>query len=128
MADSNIPVEEEGKGRSGKLKWIIGILVVILIIANVMWNMTSDKIASEAGAIRTDVAALSARVEKAENSTLDSDAVKADLEAIHSASKTFDSKLAALIKAEEAKVASLTTELENHKAYVEQLKALQAGN
>lgn len=100
---------------------IIAIFVLLLIFFNTVWN-----IGNQINGVKAQVDTLSNRVTQTEKSTLDFDAVKADIQAIHKAGELFELKLNALIKAEEARLAILTQELENQKAYIEELKNLSA--
>ncbi|MDR2175732.1 MAG: hypothetical protein LBO82_07315 [Synergistaceae bacterium] len=116
---------ETAKSRKGK---IIGIIVLVLILLNTFWNMVENKITAELQAVKTDLAEINHRLAETEKGTLDVDAVKADLEAIRKAGSDFESKLSAVIKAEEEKLETLTKNAEGQKAYLESLKSHLAGD
>ncbi|GHS89794.1 hypothetical protein AGMMS49957_13770 [Synergistales bacterium] len=118
----------EGLCKSGKTKIIIGGAIGLIIIFNIFWNLMENKISSELGG--GNIAVLSERIstlEKAEREVLNADDVKADLVAMKEASDNFESKLNAIVKAEEAKLDVLTQNLEIQRAYVETLKSLLSG-
>ena len=106
---------------------IIGIVVLVIIVLNIFWNMMESKMSAELQAVRADLGELNTRMEEVDKGTIDLDAVKADIESIKSASANFDVKLNALIKAEETKIETMIKDVENQKAYVEELKSLLAG-
>ncbi|GHS95515.1 hypothetical protein AGMMS50276_11460 [Synergistales bacterium] len=114
--------------KNNKAKKIIGVVVGLIIIFNIFWNLMEHKISEELGG--GNIAALTERIaalEKADSEVLDVDAVKADLAAMKDASEKFESKLNAIVKAEEAKLDVLTQNVESQRAYVETLKSLLSG-
>jgi hypothetical protein len=115
---------EKAKSKKGK---IIGIIILVIILLNTFWNMMENKITAELQAVRADLAEFNNRLAEAEKGTLDVESVKADVEAIRKAGADFESKLNAVIKAEEEKLEVLTKSAESQKAYVESLKSRLAG-
>ncbi|GHV38227.1 hypothetical protein FACS1894187_16740 [Synergistales bacterium] len=128
MDSKDAKVAVEGAAKNNKAKKIIGTVVGLIIIFNIFWNLMEHKISEELGG--GNIAALDERIavlEKSNKETLDVDAVKADLAAMKEASDKFESKLNAIVKAEEAKLDVLTQNVESQKAYVETLKSLLSG-
>ncbi|MDR1649947.1 MAG: hypothetical protein LBR71_06760 [Synergistaceae bacterium] len=115
---------EKAKSKKGK---IIGIIVLVIILLNTFWNMTENKISIELQAVRADLAELNSRLAEVEKGTPDSEALKSDADAIRKAGADFESKLNAVIKAEEEKLEILTQSAESQKAYLEGLKNRLAG-
>jgi hypothetical protein len=112
--------------KSGKGK-IIGIVVLVIILLNTFWNMMENKMTTELQAVKADLAGLNDRLVELEKGTPDVEAVKADVAAIQQAGAEFESKLNAVIKAEEEKLEILTKSAESQKAYLESLKNRLAG-
>jgi len=124
------------------LKVIACIFVLVIILLYTFWNMMESKItetvAKERGSfvsdlaaldarfvgIDTRIAALDARLAEAGKETIDLDSVKADVEAIKKAGEDFERRLAAVIKAEELKLAEFEKDALNQKAYIDELKSL----
>jgi hypothetical protein len=133
-------VTETVKSAPGK---VIGIIVLVLIVINTFWNLwdNGNKISTELQAVKADVATLVTRLDELEKSTagaVDLENVKADIESakatvkadidsIAKANENFETKLNAVIKAEEAKQETLLKEAEDHRTYIEELKGLLAG-
>jgi type II secretory pathway component PulM len=115
---------EKAKSKKGK---IIGIIVLVIILLNTFWNMTENKITAELQAVKADLAELNSRLAEVEKGTPDVEAMKADADAIRKAGANFESKLNAVIKAEEEKLEILTQSAESQKAYLEGLKNRLAG-
>jgi hypothetical protein len=115
---------EKAKSTKGK---IVGIIILVIILLNSFWNMMENRITTELQAVRAELAEISARVTEAEKGTLDVEAVKADVETIRKAGAEFESKLNAVISAEEGKLEILTKSVEYQKAYLESLKSYLAG-
>ena len=108
---------------------IIGIAVLLIILLNTLWNVMDSKVSKEElQSVKADLAAFNTRLAgmeaEVEKGTPDLDAVKADVESIKKASETFEVKLNALIKAEEAKIDIMAKDVESYKAYIEELKGL----
>ncbi|MDR1377227.1 MAG: hypothetical protein LBJ22_06920 [Synergistaceae bacterium] len=137
---------DAAKTKDGKLVGIVILVVIILnwISLNVFGTSVKNTIAAEVQTIKSDFAALSAHVTELEEEvgkkteSVDIGALKADAEAIKKtaeslgestvkASEKFEAKLNALVKTEEAKLATLTKDLENQKAYIDELKSLLTG-
>ncbi|MDR1979032.1 MAG: hypothetical protein LBQ42_09900 [Synergistaceae bacterium] len=137
---------EAAKSKNGKIVGIIVLCVILLnvIILNVFGTTVENRIATEIQALKSDLAAINAHVADLEEKvdkkteTVDIEALKADAETIKKATETlndatskasenFEVKLNAVVKAEEAKLEILTKDLENHKAYIDELKSLLAG-
>jgi hypothetical protein len=110
---------EKAKSKKGK---IIGIVILVIILLNTFWNMVESKITTELQSVKANLAEFNNRLSEAEKGTLDVDAVKADVAAIQKAGADFESKLNAVIKAEEEKLEILTKNAESQKVYVESLK------
>ena len=112
-------------------KIIAGIIVLAIILLNTFWNMMESRIAETMAkdeSFKSELAAFEARLSEAEKgTTIDLDAVKADVASIKKAGDDFEKKLLAVIKAEEGKLALLEKELANQKTYVEELKNLLEG-
>ncbi len=117
-------VSETAKSKNGK---IVGIVVLVIILLNTFWSMMESKMTTELQAVKADIAALNTRVTEMEKGTINLDAVKADIESIKGASANFEAKLNAVVKAEESRQEVLAKDLESHKAYIEELKSLLAG-
>ena len=117
-------VSETAKSKNGK---IVGIVILVIILLNTFWSMMESKMTSELQAVKADLAALNTRVTEMEKGTINLDAVKADIESIKGASANFEAKLNAVVKAEESRQEVLAKDLESHKAYIEELKSLLAG-
>ena len=117
-------VTEKAKTKTGK---IVGIVVLVIVLLNIFWSMMENKVASEVQAVRADIAALNTRLAEMEKGSIDLEAVKADAETIKKVGETFEAKLNAIVKAEEAKLEILAKDMENQKAYIEDLKSLLAG-
>ncbi|MDR1733032.1 MAG: DUF2730 domain-containing protein [Synergistaceae bacterium] len=109
-------------------KYIAGVVVLLIILFNIVWTLASSRIAplsEEVQKLKDTVAAFETRVAEAEKGvTVDADALKADVESIRGATTSFETKLNSLIQTEEAKLESLTKEVENQKAYLELLRNL----
>ena len=110
---------------------ILGVLVVVILLLNVHWTMMENKIsatvAKETGTFKADLAKLNGRITETEQQTqqtIDLDALKKDVESIKKAGENFEKRLAAVIKAEEEKLARLDKDVENQKAYIDELKSL----
>lgn len=117
-------VTEKAKTKTGK---IIGVVVLVIILLNIFWSMMENKVTLEVQAVRADIVALNTRLAEMEKGSVDLDAVRADAETIKKTGESFEAKLNAIVTAEEAKLENLTKELENQKAYIENLKSLSAG-
>jgi predicted nucleic acid-binding Zn-ribbon protein len=115
---------ETAKSKKGK---IVGIIVLVIILLNTFWNMVESKITTELQAVKADLAELNNRLTEAEKGTLDVETVKADVDTIRKAGADFESKLNAVVKAEEEKLEILTKSAEDQKAYLESLKSRLAG-
>jgi hypothetical protein len=119
-------IMEKAKTPTGKL--VIGIVVLLIVLFNVVSTQTSNRITSEVQPVKADLAAFDTRlVEVEKGTTVDLDAVKANADAIQQATESFEAKLNAVVKAEEARLEALTKEMENQKAYIETLKSLLSG-
>ena len=150
--DKDSAVETEKCKRGAQWKVVLGVIVVLIILVNTLWNMTDNKI----GEVKSDLAALDSRVTEAEKESVDIEAVKAGIVSIKAAEENFnkrmdgikksvediDNKLNAVIKAgegieknlnaimdaEESKLMALrkelAQELENQKIYLNELKTL----
>lgn len=118
-------VTEKAKTKTGK---IVIAVVLVIVLLNSFWSMmessVNSKMASEVQAVRAEFKKQLAEVDKG---SIDLDAVKADAEAMRKAGDSFEAKLNAVIKAEEAKLDMMTKDMENQKAYIEDLKSLLAG-
>jgi hypothetical protein len=114
---------EKAKSKKGK---IVGIIILVIILLNTFWNMMENRITTELQAVRAELTELSGRMAEAEKGTLDVEAVKADVETIRKAGAEFESKLNAVIKAEEGKLEVLTKSVEYQKTYLESLKSYLA--
>jgi hydroxyethylthiazole kinase-like sugar kinase family protein len=128
-------VAETAKTTKGK---IVAIIILVIIVLNTFWNMMENKITTELQSVRADLGTLSTRlaeVEEAKGETIDLDAIKAEVQSFKTSaeaiasllSKTnenFGAKLNAIVQLEEAKLESLSKEVENQKAYIEGLKKL----
>jgi hypothetical protein len=110
---------EKAKSKKGK---IVGIVILVIILLNTFWNMVENKIVTELQTVKADLTEFNNRLTEAEKGTLDTEAVKADAEAIRKATADFESRLSALVKAEEEKLELLTKSVESQKAYLESLK------
>jgi len=115
-------------------KIILGVLVVAIILLNTFLGMVDTRVsravapaATEAGAIRAELAALGIRLTEVENYTVvtvDHDAIRADIASIREAGEAFSSKLLTTIEAEERKLALLVENVANQKAHIEALRNL----
>jgi type II secretory pathway component PulM len=117
-------LKEKSKTKHGK---IIGIAVLVIILLNIFWNMTENKITTELQAVKADLTEINNRLTEMEKGTPDANALKADVEAIQKAGADFESKLSAVIKAEEEKLEIFVKSAESQKAYLESLKSRLAG-
>ncbi|MDR3265386.1 MAG: hypothetical protein LBT15_05175 [Synergistaceae bacterium] len=119
-------IMEKAKTPTGK--FIIGIVVLLIILFNVVWTQTSNRITSEVQAVKADLSAFDTRLLEVEKgTTIDLDALKADAESIRQATDNFEAKLNAVVKAEEARLEALTREVETQKTYIDTLKSLLSG-
>ena len=132
-------IKEATKNKNTKI--IIGIVVLLIIALNTIWNMTDSKITTEVESLRAQIAALGDRVDETLkfSSSTDLEALEAKVISIEKAKEVFDARLNAVLKVEEAKLEMLTKALEeqrayvekaleNQRTYVEELKNLLAGN
>lgn len=126
-------VQEKAKTTTGKI--VIAVIVVIILF-NTMWTVMDGKVAGHIEALKKEFQAedlskkfapFEERLTALESRSIDLDAVKSDVETIKQATESFETKLNAMIKAEEEKLESLTKDMESHKAYLERLKGLLAG-
>ena len=127
-------VQEKAKTTTGKI--VIAVIVVIILF-NTMWTVMDGKVAGHIEALKKEfqaqddlgekIAPFEQRLAALEGRSIDLDAVKSDVETIKQATESFETKLNAMIKAEEEKLESLTKDMESHKAYLERLKGLLAG-
>ncbi|MDR2522706.1 MAG: hypothetical protein LBC93_03265 [Synergistaceae bacterium] len=101
-------------------------VVVLIILANVMWTMTKN----EVEAVRQETAARLVKLEEEASKrpeSIDLAELRVEVASIKEAAGSFEAKLNAVIKAEEAKLENLQKEAENQKAYIEGLKSLLSG-
>jgi len=126
-------------------KVILVAFIVAIVLLNTFWNMVDNRISravtteigalrTEIGTLRTDLANFDARLSTAEVkecAIVDTDSLKADIEAIEKAGealgqklRSFEQKLRAVIQAEEEKLTLLEKDTANQKTYVDALKKL----
>ena len=145
VKNDSVEKTETGQAKCGaNWKKIAGILVVVIILLNTLWNMTESKITETVAKdlkslpaseeiesfkteFKSDLANLDARVTETAKGTIDLDAVKKDIESIKKAGEEFEKKLLAVIKAEELKLIGLEKSIADQKAYIDQLKSLLEG-
>lgn len=118
-------VTEKAQTKTGKIV-IVSVLAVILVL-NIFWTMMKNSVSAEVQSLKGELTTISARIAEVEKGSVNLEAVKADAEHIKKAAENFEAKLNAVVKAEEAKLEILAKEMENQKAYIEDLKSLLAG-
>jgi len=139
---ADTPAETAKFACKAHLKVIACIFVLVIILLYTFWNMMESKITETVAkervsfvsdlasldarfvSIDTRFAALDDRLVEAGKETIDIDLVKADVEAIKKAGEDFERRLAAVIKAEELKLAEYEKDVLNQKAYIDELKNL----
>jgi len=116
-------------------KVLVGALIVVIILLHTFWSMMenniSQTVAKEIGAftvelqsVKSNLAVLGARVSETEKEAINHEAIKEDIESIRGAAEEFEKKLTSVIKAEEEKLLILEKNVENQKAYIDELKRL----
>ena len=126
---------EKAKTKTGKIA-IISFLLLLLVL-NIFWSamkstvaeeMSKGTAAAEVQSLKNALASFDLRVAELEKgTTLDMETVKGHVESMTKTAENFEAKLNAVVKAEEAKLEILAKDMENHKAYIEELKSLLAG-
>ena len=110
-------IETAKKQLGANWKVILGISLLVIILLNTLWgsmeNKISESVTKEIASFKSELAKLEARISENEKGTIDLDAVKEDVVSIKKAGEDFASKLSALIKAEEEKLARLEKDAEN---------------
>ena len=122
-------VKEKAQTKGGKIAIVIVLLILVL---NVFSTMMDGKVAAQLETFKQEFKApdskdFEERVKALESRSIDLNAVKAEVESIKSASTHFESRLGALIKAEEARLQLIEKDMESYKAYIENLKGLSGG-
>jgi len=116
-----------------KKPWVqyVVIFIAIVLVANISSTLTLNRAGERAGEgvqpLKDELERVTARIAEVDAKTgglLDLAEVKSNVETLQKAGESFNAKLNALVKAEEAKLETLTKELENQKAYVQELKNL----
>ncbi|MDR1873798.1 MAG: hypothetical protein LBQ90_02130 [Synergistaceae bacterium] len=113
------------KARTPTGKFTIGVVILLVILFNIVWTLMGNRIAAEGQALRADMAVFDSRLLEVEKgTTIDLDALKADVESIRKATNSFEAKLNSIVRAEEARLETLVRDVENQKAYIEALKKI----
>ena len=115
-------------------------VIVLIIAANVMWSMMKNEVEAvkqetqavkqETQTVKQETAARLVKLEEVASKrpeSIDLAELRAEVASIKEAAGSFEAKLNAVIKAEEAKLENLQKEAENQKVYIEGLKSLLSG-
>lgn len=107
-----------------KKNLIIGIIVFILLL-NVIWTVLQNKFTPKLDEVKSQMLKLEQRISKIESSGIpDIAGLKDDFNMLKSFSTSFTESLNNSIKAEEERLNSLQSQVENQKTRVEALKKL----
>ena len=110
-----------------KKKLILIGAAVVLVILNVMWTVLQNKFTPRVDALREEFTKIEARLAKLEKDALpDVEAIRSELNALKLMSEAYEDRSSQLLKAEEAQLASLESQLATQKERVESLKKLGA--
>jgi len=112
-----------------KKPWVqyVVVFIAIVLVANISATLTHNRTSEGLQPLKDNLERVTTRLAEVDAKTgglLDLAEVKSNVEALQKAGEGFNSKLNALVKAEEAKLEVLTKDLENQKTYVEELKNL----
>jgi len=112
-----------------KKPWVqyVVIFIAIVLVANISSTLTLNRAGEGVQPLKDQLERVNARIAEVDAKTgglLDLAEVKSNVETLQKVGEGFNAKLNALVKAEEAKLETLTKELENQKAYVQELKNL----
>ena len=112
---------------ANKKKLILIGAAVVLVILNVMWTLLQNKFTPRVDALKKKFTKIEARLSKLEKDALpDVEAIRSELNALKLMSEAYENRSSQLLKAEEAQLASLESQLAMQRERVESLKKLGA--
>lgn len=108
---------------NSKPKIVVVSVIAVILVLNILWSLMQGKVSSESENLRAELAKLEQRLVKVEEGTApDVDSLRAEFDAVRKVGEAYEARLAAFLKAEEERLASMKKDCETQEAWLESLK------